>query len=92
MVNSEYISAEILLAVPLLVLLEHELDECTDLSDKQIMAVVFLAGVVLAILYTFGTHHVPANCCCEAMLGAILEGLILGALAYFAIAYLCPVF
>ena len=90
MLNSEYISAELLLLVPLLVVLEHGLNECTDLCEKQIMAVVFLAGIVLAVLYTFCTHDVSNACSCEALLVAVTEGLIVAALAYFVIAYWCP--
>ncbi|HAZ20340.1 MAG TPA: hypothetical protein DER23_07825 [Clostridiales bacterium] len=90
MINSEYISAELLLAVPLLWLLDSALDECTDLCDDEIMGLVFLAGVVLALIYTLCVCDVDPCECCEAVLVAVIEGLIIAALAYFCKCYLCP--
>ena len=90
MVQCEYLSVELLLAVPLLVWLESGLDECTDLSEEDIMVLVFLAAVALAFLYTFGVCNVPSCDCCAAILSAVVQGLVLGVLAYFVKDHLLP--
>ncbi len=90
MVQCQYLSVELLLAVPLLVWLESGLEECTDLCEEEIMVLVFLAAVALSLLYTFGLCDPPARDCFAAILSAVVQGLVIGALAYFVKDYLLP--
>ncbi len=90
MMKCEYLSVELLLTVPLLMWLDSELENCTDLCEKEVMGLVFLAAIAIALIYTFGICDVPSSDCCQALWTAVIEGVLLAVIAYFAKTYLCP--